>query len=298
MTTLTELLIDALLGGRIGGAWGYRPGAEPSVEVTVLAGLAAAGARSADGREIAADAAEWVSKRQNRDGSVGVSSRLAHPDWNTSLACWLWTALGSHAREANRASAHLIKCKGTTVQQSEPKVFGHDPAILGWPWTEGTHSWVEPTAYAVIALRGLGLSNAERTRSGVRLLLDRALARGGWNYGNPMVYGKPFRPQPDLTGIALLALSGALDRNTPVIQHAIDYLLSALPCVRSPRSLGWGLIGLSAWGADVDQASRWIEESLERNPCTGADLALLTLASEGGLVDLLRLSTSCCEGSS
>ena len=41
-------------------------------------------------------------------------------------------------------------------------------AHLGWPWVDGTHSWVEPTALALLVMGREGLSGHSRAREGVR----------------------------------------------------------------------------------------------------------------------------------
>ena len=88
---------------------------------------------------------------------------------------------------------------------------------------------------------------------GVRLLLDRAIPGGGWNLGNPVVFGTPLRPLPGPTGLALLALAMTAGRTTVpsnVLDPAIAYLQTALAETLAPASLGWGLLGLRAWGAE------------------------------------------------
>lgn len=123
---------------------------------------------------------------------------------------------------------------------------------------ENTHAWVEPTAYAILALRGAGKGEHPRVREGTQLILDRAIPGGGWNYGNPRVYRNTLRPFPGTTGIALAALAGQPSDSR--IESGIAYLSHELRRVRSPMSLGWGLIGLTAWGRRPDEASVWLEE--------------------------------------
>ena len=58
-----------------------------------------------------------------------------------------------------------------------------NPDLQGWPWAADTFSWVEPTAYALIALQKLrsalpGTAALERMRQGELLLYDRMCAGG------------------------------------------------------------------------------------------------------------------------
>src|SRR5262249_21569539 len=144
--------------------------------------------------------------------------------------------------------------------------------------------WLEPTALSVMALSLAGFGSHPRVPEGLRLIRDRAVEGGGWNYGNKSVFGRALRPQPAPTGIALLTLS-AIDRRTVMIDRAIAYLPRSLPGVRAPSSLGWGLIGLSAWGERPADAAGWLAESF--TTVTGRSdssmkLALLLLAADPG----------------
>jgi hypothetical protein len=146
-----------------------------------------------------------------------------------------------------------------------------------------THSWVEPTAMALLALAVERKSRHPRAVEGLRLLVDRAIPSGGWNLGNPVVFKTPLRPLPGPTGLALLALS-SLGATSPVVDAAIGYLKKALAETLAPISLGWGLLGLRAWDAEPALSQNWVdaafEHSAEREAST-ADLALLLLASGG-----------------
>ncbi|MCS6951283.1 MAG: hypothetical protein NZM33_00325 [Bryobacteraceae bacterium] len=113
------------------------------------------------------------------------------------------------------------------------------------------------------------------------MLLNRQLPGGGWNYGNTTVFGQPLRPLPDTTGVALCALAGLTGRSSVLL--SIGYLERILGRIRTPLSLGWGLLGLASWGARPQSASAWIEEALDREthfgPYETSSVAVLLLAS-------------------
>jgi hypothetical protein len=144
------------------------------------------------------------------------------------------------------AASWLLKDAGIPVENFPPFI-GHDTHLIGWSWAPETHSWVEPTAYAILALRCVRRGDHSRVREGVRLLLDRAVADGGWNYGSPLVMGRRLRPLPAVTGIALAALCGEPPDGR--IQRAVEYLGGMVPTLHTPISLAWAIIGLSAWDA-------------------------------------------------
>ena len=269
-----------LIGSRSpNGSWAYRKGASGSVEPTALAALAlgAAGER-------AGQTAGWLTRLQNPDGSLGLSEKQAAPGWMTPYAMLLWDATGAHPEPTRRAAEWLLRLKGKVVPLSEDpaRVIGHDSTLVGWPWVAETHSWLEPTVLAVLALSRAGFGDHPRVAAGLRLIRDRAIDGGGWNYGNKSVFGRPLRAQPAPTGLALLALAG-IDARPGLVDAAIAYLRRTLPGVRAPSSLGWGLIGLAAWGEAPEESGGWLAEShgaVAGNQGAAIQLATLLLAAE------------------
>ena len=132
-----------------------------------------------------------------------------------------------------------------------------------------------------------------RVGQGIRLLADRALAHGGWNYGNTSVFGRELRPQPGPTGQALVALAAVPGKHADrAVDPAVAYLKRVLPGVRAPISLGWGVLGLRAWNACPDTARAWLAESHAGHagsPDASVGLGLLLLAA--GETDLSRRET-------
>ena len=218
---------------------------------------------------------------QLADGRVILSPQ--HPDafWPTPLAVFAWHKNPEY-REAQARGCHfLLTTTGLHRPRQPDSPSQHDPALKGWPWIADTHSWVEPTALAVMALRVAGYGEHERVKEGTRLLLDRQLPGGGWNYGNTKVFGQELFPFPESTGIALNALGGVVPQGQ--IQKSLDYLKSRLREVRTPLALSWGLMGLASWREAPPAALSWIAECLGRQrrygPYDTACLSLLAVAS-------------------
>jgi hypothetical protein len=268
-------------------AWSYRRTHELSVEPTVLAclGLLASGdeATSATDLAISREAAAWLAAIQRSDGSLPSAQGLTTPGWPTPYAFMLWSAVPGYEAAGRRARTWLLGSKGVTerIPKNEEKIFGHDPSLVGWPWVAGTHSWLEPTTMAILALSRAGLTNHPRVMAGRQLILDRALPAGGWNYGNKSVFGTELRPQPAPTGLALLALSAGGDRPVAV-SRAVEYLEETLRFLRAPVSLGWAILGLRAHQKPPTEAETWLQQAHAK--CTGKPdaamgLALLLLAS-------------------
>jgi len=265
------------------GSWGYRFGGGPAVEPTALAALGclAADPNGKDARVAANRAGAWLARAQTDTGTIQ-NTPAADAVWPTPLAALLWKARGGFDEQTRRAAQALLQLKGDTFDRKAGDVIGHDTSIPGWPWVSGTHSWVEPTALAILALCAEGLANHERIKDGVRLLQDRVIAGGGWNYGNSEVLGSALRPQPAPTGLALLALNGRNEPKEPLIADSCRYLEIMLPKTRSPQTLCWGIWALDAWGRRPVEATKWISESVDlvdRRPNPNLQLAYLLMAS-------------------
>jgi hypothetical protein len=99
------------------------------------------------------------------------------------------------------------------------------------------------------------------------MLLDRQLPQGGWNYGNTTVFGQVLRPMPEPTGLALNALAGHVERRR--VEKSIAYLRERVDALATPLSLGWNLLGLSAWGERPLQTPALLQRCYERQTVVG-----------------------------
>lgn len=276
------------------GGWGYRIGSPACVEPSALAALALAASSEPAGAEQTAvrASADWLASIQGEDGSLGVSAAQPTPGWTTPYALLLWTATQSHEPARRKAAAWLLRQKGRALPRSaDPEhIVGHDTTLIGWPWVADTHSWLEPTALAVLALRASGAADHPRVHEGLKLIFDRAITSGGWNYGNKAAFGAALRPQPAPTGLALLALAGT-KAPTEVVSRALAYLGSILPETRAPSSLGWGVLGLRAWGEAPAQVPHWLDAAFRHasgRPDSAARLAMLLLAAGEHALEVLE----------
>jgi hypothetical protein len=276
--------------------WGYRDGGSPAVEPTALAGLAllatggdpdSATARPPD-RTAAREAATWLVGLQLEDGSLPAAIGPSMQGWATPHAMLLWSRLDAFDDRRRLARDWLLSVKGRSTKSSteDRLTCGHDPSLIGWPWVPGTHSWLEPTAMAIWALCNEGCRNHPRVAAGLRLMLDRAIPGGGWNYGNTVVFGHVLRPHPGPTGIALMALAAVGAADSPAVAPAIGYLHRTLPTIRAAASLGWGVLGLKAHGVCPPDADTWLAEAYGR--CTGRPDAIVGMS-------LLLLSAGCTQ---
>lgn len=245
------------------GGWGFQPGAVSRAEPTAwaLIALHECGITPAQ-QDAAAHAVRFLENAQLPDGSWASTPELREGSWVTSVVClalvqhgllsdrltrgidWLSRELPGEAGRLHRAIRRVFGKKNT----------GQNASYFGWSWTAGTASWVEPTSYAILLLRllpaDLRSEAAERRlRIGESMLYDRMCPGGGWNCGNPMVYGVPGEPQVTSTAWALLALREHPEQSE--VQQSLSWLEGFSKSVKSPASLALALIAFHAYERPV-----------------------------------------------
>jgi hypothetical protein len=256
------------------GGFTNRAGEEYRTDATAWAilALAAAGARP----DLIEPARRRLADGQRSDGRVCISTDHPETFWPTPLAVLAWHGSPAYREPQSRAVRFLLATAGSHWEKETGSPVAHDPSLRGWPWIADTHSMVEPTSLSLLALRAAGLRGNERVRDAVRMLMDRQLPKGGWNYGNTSVYGQELYPQVETTGLALSALAADVPRKE--VRSSLDYLNDSVRSLRTPLSLSWGLLGLCAWGERPVRAREWIKESVKRQEKYGAyDTTLLSL---------------------
>jgi hypothetical protein len=254
-----------------------------ATEPSALTALALAGEGRVDGCE---QVAQWLADIQSDDGSVGVREYERSPCWTTSLAVMVWSALAAIGRERYaaaiaRGTDWIVNARGVAIPREDES--GHDSSLEAWPWVEGTHAWVEPTSLHVLALKAAGLHDHLRTRNAVRMLADRQLPIGGFNYGNTYVMDQLLRPHLQPTGMALLALSSEV-KNPTSVERSLAYLEQNLSAQTATVSLCWPLMALAAFNRTPHQLESWLEGAYQRTrrrDRSPLKLALILLASQG-----------------
>ena len=265
------------------GGFAELPNASYRIDATAWGILALVSAGHAD-RNVVAGARRRLAGSQSKDGRVSISAEYPMSFWPTPLAVLAWQGSKAEGNASALALNFLLNTTGKHFKKPPDSPVADDPSIKGWPWVENTYSWVEPTALALLALRTTGFDKHSRAREAVNMLMNRQLPHGGWNYGNTIVYGRELYPQPGSTGIALSALAGQVDKAE--ILTSLDYLKKESEQHRSPFSLSWALIGLSAWGERPAPSQAWISESLDLQKKYGVyGTSLLSLLIISSFVD-------------
>ena len=274
MNNILDRLADA-------GPIAYGSGQSPCSEPTALAAIALL----AHGRvEQAAPALDWLMETQLPTGAVPVRRDPPTPHWTTSLASLAWSHAAAHSaiyenhyqRPLDQAAAWMLEAEGETSPR-QPQ-FGHDSTLVGWPWVQGTHTWLEPTVFHVLALTARGWSTHARVVAGRNVIFDRLLPTGGANYGNTVVLGQQLLPHVQPSGMCLLALANRNPEGR--IRSTLEYLKRKTGPDLTPASLCWAIMGLAAFHECPADALDWLEGAAERKMLSAHHAALLALAAQ------------------
>ena len=243
------------------GGWGYRSGFQSATEPTAWATLALQPVEPPEST-VLSSASEWLRRTQRTEGAWPTGSGKDPGCWVTALACLALLGNSNSAENAVARGANWLcstwPAEGNLMWRLRHKwrrkgetVVHQDHALRGWGWTPGTASWVEPTAYALLLLQNLPPrirppQAHNRMELGEKMLYDRACPGGGWNAGNPLVYGVPGVPRFGPTVWALLALRE--HRDHPINVEGIEWLARNFKDIPSPGSLALAHLCLQVYG--------------------------------------------------
>jgi Prenyltransferase and squalene oxidase repeat len=278
------------------GGWGAGKGKRSNTEATSIATLALSTVGDASLEEKISRGVNWLTARQNSNGSWPLTESSKEPSWTTALAILALTHFASHRQKALTGAAWLIRQEGkfnflaSLLYRFAPQTMQVklNPLLKGWPWTTGTFSWVEPTAYALIALKKISpylkdKQTHERIRQGELMIYDRMCAEGGWNYGNSEVLEANLWPYPDITALALIALQD--HRETQTNQLSLKSLKKMLAENHSGLTLSWSVICLSLYGDDPAPWRKTLANNYKKAAFLGETktIALALLAAGDGI---------------
>ena len=256
------------------GGWGYRNGSSWT-EPTALAILALQSFP-----EVRERALPWLQKAQRPDGGWPPQPGVEESTWVTSLGI-LATPETELSSPASKAALNWL-----TVQAKPPnsaferfllRLRGLPIPIetgAGESWFPNTAAWVYPTAMAVLALSYAAQATRyqpyrDLAQRGKQYILSRRCPDGGWNHGGSRYLSENANSYPEITGLALLALTGMPKQELASSLKLARLFLSA---PESMEGLSWLQMGLISQGCALSCQ----ETDL---PCrTTRDMALRLLA--------------------
>ena len=188
---LDALRHRALAGGGFAASPRYPDVERPDANAWAIVALRLHGAAPDELRPARAALAAFQDSR----GAIALHPGSFAIVWPTPLGAFAWHGASEFSAAADAAVGFLLASGGVPLPQSAE--LEHDMSLRGWSWVLGTHSWVEPTSLGLLALRLRDRAGHERAQEARRLLLDRCLPSGGWNYGNTIAFGAELLPAPD-----------------------------------------------------------------------------------------------------
>jgi Prenyltransferase and squalene oxidase repeat len=269
------------------GGWGFRPGTSSRVEATcwALLALREPSEQSSEDRVRVRRARDFLQTAQLGDGSWPAAPGEEAGCWVTSLCCLALNAIGDQPQKSAIESGLRWVCDdwpsdSTPWRRFLSRLASHsdvapmNTSYRGWGWTPGTSSWVEPTAFALLALERaespeLARKAKQRRSLATSLLFDRMCPGGGWNAGNPVVYGAAGEPGVVPTVWSLLALRNLPTRSETT--QSLEWLRRTAANIQSPGSLALTQICLRTYGqsqagtaplSDVLKRSEFLDNTL------------------------------------
>jgi hypothetical protein len=285
-----------LEGQNADGGWGTQPGKASNVEATSFALLALGTLRERSLSHSLERGQDWLRQVQRPAGGFPYMAHLREGSWASPLAVIALSFFDPDHSAVLRGVEWVLRRRGsglgliTSIQYwlaPEGFLVKLNPFLKGWSWTAGTFSWVEPTAYSLIAIKKLGsrLNQDQlttRISEGERMIYDRMCMGGGWNYGNSSVLGEELWPYPDTTALALIALRNR--EGEPANRLSLAALEKMLGENHSGLALGWAALCFALYGRGYSHWLDLIEKSYSETKFLGdiKSTALALLAMSGG----------------
>jgi len=274
------------------GSWAYQAGDTACIEPTALCAIALRKDASVRQQVI-----EFLCANQNKDGGWSTSPGLGKSDWTSGLALLALRILykedggvdPGHAQVIDKAVHFLFEER---FEQFGPFLWLAKPLLLiskgekglnyprGWPWSQDAFHWVEPTSYALLALKLPSQVQAQDSKRvlmrGDQFLLEHACQTGGWNHGNDLCLNVHLPPYVVTTAEALIALQN--ESSSAVVQQAFHNLENTIGYNMSAMSIAWVAIAQVSHGKDSTQSIEALIERQHEDGSFGPNLMVTALS--------------------
>lgn len=292
---ITEAITLLLSSQNSDGGWGATQGKRSNTENTAIAVAALTALPKRSAAEGVSRGTHWLLQHQNQDGSWPLNDAAKEGSWTSGLAIIALSVFPEHQESVRRAARWLLLQEGSkpgllariilfVTGKSNINDLNND--LIGWSWVPNSFSWLEPTSYALIALKKarplVSESNViERINRGEAVIYDRMCKEGGWNYGNSKVLDYALWPYPDITAVALIALQD--HSGVTANQTSLASLRKTARETDSGLALSWCTICLDLYGQKTDEWKALIAKRFEKTRFLGEikTLALSIIAFNG-----------------
>lgn len=274
--------LEYLLAMQKDGLWSYSPGHQSAMEPSAWAAIALS-----DYVDVANRFVETLLASQNADGGWSNEPARLESDWSTAAALHALQFLRERsARASLKLSADESKLKSvcqkaqTWILENRVEYYSsaakfalllwkgpeHD-YVRGWPWTQETFDWVEPTSYVLLSLRYSNNSNRTGVNKAIDLgekyLLNLVCSNGGWNFGDRNPYGSENPPDVQSSAMALLALKTR--KNDSKVRQSIKWMLEKKKKTESVLQDSWLALALCTYEENCDELLAKLQAVQDKN---------------------------------
>jgi hypothetical protein len=203
--------------------------------------------------------------RQQADGVlVDDTPRLPNFTANGLAACVLGKLAHAEGPVLARLIDGIVAIKGVSAENAPD--LRQDNRLQAWPWMPGTFSWLEPSAWCLLALKKMRAPTRTAAESRIqeadKLIANRSVTNGGWNFGNASALGQDLRPYVPTTALALLALQDR--RSDPVVERGLAFLSGARLKEPSAMALALTVLCLHIYGVPADDVEARLADDADR----------------------------------
>jgi hypothetical protein len=293
------------------GYWSYVTGKGPSSEATAWCALALYAAD--DNTSARAIATNFLLKNQNRDGGWSTAPVISQSEWCTGpalLALRIFLGAESDAKKIKELEAAISKAYSFLFDMRVELYRASARLVLlllggvnalhygrGWPWNTKCCHWVEPSSYALYALKVMGIPDYAGIKAAVNFANDffyeHACADGGWNHGAHKTLGVDLPSYAVTTGEALVALQDSKEKI--IIDAALKRLQTDHYDNGTALALSWSILAFDLHHVDYgDKINKLLQKqhgdgSFGPNNIVSAIASLALSAARGK--NLLKIKT-------
>ncbi|HEY9777961.1 MAG TPA: hypothetical protein V6C81_29635 [Planktothrix sp.] len=268
------------------GGWPYKPGQkEMSTEATAWCGIALR-----DEQPFARKTWSRLMETRNNDGGWSTAPNMGLSDWTSGpalLCVRILNASGAGDKNSEKQIRHSLEFLFDSRTDFYPTVArlllfawkGREGLSYarGWPWTRNCFHWIEPTSYALYALKIPQRPKAEVYNGIITRAQDFILGTeckgGGWNHGSSFCLNTYLPPFIVTTAEALIAMQGFGD---DIVTAGLDFLAGKERTERSAMEYAWSILALNAYDRPCTELLESLAAGQNKDGSFGLDNMMVT----------------------
>lgn len=273
------------------GLWPYLPNNKESLESTCWCAVACRQNAKLSQRTISR-----LLELQNSDGGWS-EEQGSKSDWATATALLAMSILQRNKDVTNGTASETIakalergfQCL-VGLRTDMMSDFGRVCMMVvqgpdfdyprGWPWEPDTYNWIEPTAYALLAIKSAKLHNDKRYKKAVEqaqlYMLQKTCKPAGWNFGAPRTLGTDWPPTPPPTALAVISLQDVKDEKVDAATECLKNMSG--PAVDTTLADALRMLARDTRGEDMSKSVNSFVDRYRKRDHEGENLLSLAAA--------------------